>query len=132
LNPGTIAYTTIQGTDAFITSSQVIKGLKIASKGTLIIGVGVDIGLAFYGDTQAAKYLFLNTMVSSSCFLLGGPIGLVVGVSYLVLKDQGYFERYVTPQYYQNNYIPNTIAPQDVIKQQYQFKDGFQTIYINH
>ena len=115
-----------------VTSDQILKSLKIASKGVLFGGIVIDIILASSGDQDSQKYLLLNSSVSISCFLIGGPAGLVLGIGYLVLKDQGAFEGIVTPQYLQNNYTPNTITPQDAIKSQYQLKDGIKPIYINH
>jgi len=130
--PATIAYITLQGTKAVVTSDQILKSLKIASKGVLYGGIIIDIALATSGDQDSQKYLLLNTSVNIVCFMIGGPAGLVLGIGYLVLKDQGTFKEFVTPQYFQNTYTPNTITPQDAIKSQYQLKDGIQPIYINH
>ena len=126
-NSETFSIATMSGKEVLMTTEQLSRGLKIAGWGIVAVSIFTDIALAALGDQDAQQYLILNTAVNIAAMAIGGPLGLAIGVSYIVLKDFGAFDR----PYIQNNYTPNIVTPQDAIRSQYP-KDGPQPIYFHH
>lgn len=121
-----------------MSTDQLIGALELASKFTLIAGIGIEGGIAVLGSgiaQQDAKQNFWSdTMVSISLYTISvagcGVPALILTVGWIMYRNHA-FDGILKQQYYQNNYTPNTITPQDAIPQ-YPLKDGPQPIYFNH
>ncbi len=126
-NVGNFTYITVNGTESLLNTGTILKGLEIAAKGTFVLSVIVDAGFAMSGNKEAQRYLLSNTIIGYIA-LTAGPTGIVIGLTYLVLKESGAFK---DRPFLDRKYTPNNYAPQDGIKN-YRPMDSYKTIYINH
>jgi RHS repeat-associated protein len=126
-NVGDFTYMTLNGSEAIFNTGVILKGFEIAAKGTFVLSIIVDASLAMSGDKQAQRYLLSNTIIGYIA-LTAGPTGIIIGITYLVLKESGAFE---DRPFIDHKYIPNNYTPQDGIKD-YRPMDSYKTIYINH
>jgi len=139
INPGQFAITAMNGTELMMTTDQLIVGLEVVSIGTVGLGIFVEAGIAYYGSgkaqQQAQQNFWSDTMVSISLYTISaagcGVPALILGIGWVMYRN-GAFDglNMPTPQYYQNDYHPNSM-PQDAIRTQYPLKDGHQPIYFH-
>jgi RHS repeat-associated protein len=133
--PSKIAYTTLQGTEAFVSSKQVLGVLEGATKyniyaGTVVEGLmvlsGKETFVNFGNDTGV--YISLYVISAAGC----GVPALFLTVGWVMYRNGAFDRVNFTPEYHENNYVPNTILPQDAIKPQYQPADVPQIMYFHH
>jgi len=140
INPDKFALAAMNGTEIMMTTDQLIMGLEVASLGTFILGIGVEGGIAVWGEGEtqqdAKQNFWSDSMVSLSIYTISaagcGVPALILGVGWVLYRTGAFKGMEIpTPQYHQNNYHPNSM-PQDAIRPQYPLKDGPQPIYFHY
>jgi hypothetical protein len=89
--PSRIAYTTINGTNATVSSAKVVSVAKAVGTYALGAGIAVDITLSLTGN-QSWRKTIINTGVGLLPLAIGTGTGLVVGLGYLTLDKLGVFD----------------------------------------
>ena len=106
-----IAYTTLNGASALVSTGKVVSTLKVAGNATFVGGVLIDATLSATGQQSWGKTL-VNTAVGGAAIAIGGVPGLIVGTGYLILDKTGCLDGPSGPM----NYTPPSIAMPDATR----------------
>ena len=124
-NPGSFIITTATGTQIIMTTDQLIVGLEVASRNTLVLGTVIEAGLALSGFEDAQNNLVNDTAVSLSLAFISaagcGVPALILGVGWVMYRNGAF-----------DGILNNTNPPQNTTRPQYPSKDGPQPIFFNH
>jgi hypothetical protein len=83
-----IAYTTMNGASAWVSSAKVVSTLKAVGTYTVVGSVVVDLTLGATGYQTPGKTV-TNIVVGIGAWAIGGIAGIVIGVGYTVLDKTG-------------------------------------------
>jgi len=123
-NPGKFTITTATGSQIIMTTEQLIVGMEVASRGTLILGSATEALLAATGFEDAQNNLVNDTAVSLSLAFISaagcGIPALVLGIGWVMYRNGAF-----------DGILNTTNPPQNTTRPQYPSKDGIQPIYIN-
>jgi len=107
-----------------MTTEQLIVGMEVASRGTLILGSATEALLAATGFEDAQNNLVNDTAVSLSLAFISaagcGIPALVLGIGWVMYRNGAF-----------DGILNTTNPPQNTTRPQYPSKDGIQPIYIN-
>ena len=106
-----IAYTTLNGASATVSSAKVAGVFKVAGNFTYGASIFVDVSLSLANQQSWGK-TFVNTAVGGAAIAIGGIPGLVLGTGYLVLDKTGCLDGPSGPM----NYTPPSIAMPDATR----------------
>jgi len=135
-NQGNIFITGMDGAETMITTGQLTGGLELASKYSLIGGIGIEAILSLSGNVDARQNFGSDTMVSIALFTISaagcGVPALILTVGWVMYRAHAFDGMEIPTIHYQpSNYNPNSM-PQDAIRPQYPLKDGPQPIYFHY
>jgi len=135
-NQGNIFITGMDGAETMMTTEQLIGGLELASKYSLIGGIGIEAILSLSGNVDARQNFGSDTMVSIALFTISaagcGVPALILTVGWVMYRAHAFDGMEIPTIHYQpSNYNPNSM-PQDAIRPQYPLKDGPQPIYFHY